>query len=117
MPDKALHFCRHPGCSELVDIGYCTAHQAEQDQAYARIRAKDASMYDARWRKVRAAYLRRNPLCEQCNRNGLTVRAELVHHIKEIKQGGSMYDPTNLMALCNSCHEDLHKANRWRRRD
>jgi 5-methylcytosine-specific restriction endonuclease McrA len=31
-----------------------------------------------------------------------------VHHITPLKQGGARLDPSNLMSLCNSCHNRVH---------
>ena len=65
--------------------------------------------YDLRWRKVRAWYIRNNPLCSNCYANGIITPAEMVHHIRPISAGGSVADPDNLEALCNKCHALRHK--------
>jgi len=117
MPSKALKFCRHPGCDELVTGGYCEAHQAEAQAEYMAYRGTAAQQgYDKRWQKVRLSYLGRHPVCERCEANGLTTVASMVHHKIPIKQGGAKYDHSNLMALCNDCHEAIHKPDRWKRR-
>ena len=53
---------------------------------------------------VRAAYLRKHPLCEDCWELGLTVAAKMVHHMVAISDGGEAYDEGNLRALCIICH-------------
>lgn len=64
--------------------------------------------YDAQWSKARKAYLKRHPLCEQCESNSKITPAVLVHHIKPIDQGGARLDPNNFMALCRPHHEKIH---------
>lgn len=65
----------------------------------------------AKWRKMRESYLMYHPICEKCNKNA----AIEVHHItpistakdeNEMKDLGFNY--SNLMALCQSCHHELH---------
>ncbi len=124
MPDKPLHFCRHMGCSELVTGTYCMEHQAQHDREqaaaearYTRSRGSAASQgYDAQWRAVRLAYLRRHPLCEDCLAEGKTTPAVMVHHIVAIKAGGARLDPRNLRSQCTAHHEEIHGKDRFRRR-
>jgi 5-methylcytosine-specific restriction protein A len=65
--------------------------------------------YDRKWRKVRKAFLSRNPLCKICLEGGITKEARVVHHIIPIDQGGDRLRFNNLMALCRDCHEKIHK--------
>lgn len=58
-----------------------------------------------KWRRVRASFIQRNPLCKECNNKGIVKGAEVVDHIKPISQGGSEYSLTNLQALCKVCHD------------
>lgn len=67
------------------------------------------------WRKCRAAYLRKEPLCERCGQP-----ATQVHHKNKLTSE-NISDPaislsfTNLEALCESCHKQEHKPTiRWR---
>ena len=41
------------------------------------------------------------------------VTVEEVHHIVHISEGGT-HDESNLMSLCRSCHERIHKKRRDR---
>ena len=125
MPSKALRFCAWHGCSELVSSErFCNTHkpmheqkEKEKNQRYNQERGSAASQgYDNQWRKVRLAYLRLHPLCEMCEKEGKIVPAGLVHHIKEIKDGGARLDFSNLMALCDECHEKIHGKERWQKR-
>ena len=58
--------------------------------------------------------------CQYCLKNGIYKRAEMVHHINEVRKRPDLaltrdfIDPIthekiiNLVALCNSCHEKEH---------
>jgi 5-methylcytosine-specific restriction protein A len=100
MPHAPRHPCRYPGCSHLVKRGkrFCAVHEEKPltsktwgDPTYYRTR---------RWRKIRHDYVKKHFLCEgfDCGR-----RAREVHHIIEVRKGGSDADD-NLMALCKPCH-------------
>ena len=64
-----------------------------------------------RWKNLReqvllaAAYL-----CERCAKDGRRVPAELVHHLKPIREGGKPFDAENLEAICFACHGLKHVA-------
>ena len=58
--------------------------------------------------------------CQHCLQNGIYKRAEMVHHVNEVRKRPDLAltreftDPIthekiiNLVALCNSCHEKEH---------
>lgn len=48
--------------------------------------------------------LSEEPLCRTCAKEGKTVVAVYLDHIKPINQGGDKLDRTNLQPLCASCH-------------
>ncbi len=58
--------------------------------------------YDAKWDKVRAAYLARFPLCEFCQ-----DIATAVDHIVPLRQGGPRLCESNLRPVCRDCHAQL----------
>lgn len=124
MPSMPLKFCKHPSCSELTSTGYCPEHQVQHDREQADANRKynrdrgssRVRGYNNQWERVRAIKLQLNPLCEMCDKQGLTVRAEMVHHVKPIDEGGARLELSNLMSLCNACHEKIHGRDRWRRR-
>ena len=66
------------------------------------------------WQQCRAAYLRKEPLCERCGKP-----AKQVHHKNKITPE-NIKDPTitlsfdNLEALCEECHRLEHNPTRWR---
>ncbi len=100
--------CAEPGCPALVRAGerYCHEHQRSIDQAYDRQRGSAARRgYDAHWRRVRAMFLRRHPVCIDPFgvHAGQVVVATEVDHILPLAKGGTN-EWVNLQALCKSCH-------------
>lgn len=71
-----------------------------------------------RWRRLRAAYLSMHPVCEDCEKKGLTTIATDVHHIRPIEECAGRpvdmqaraFDPCNLRALCKACHIEAHRV-------
>jgi 5-methylcytosine-specific restriction protein A len=43
-------------------------------------------------------------LCLHCEEEGKVVPADVVDHIKPIKQGGAKLSHNNIQSLCHSCH-------------
>jgi 5-methylcytosine-specific restriction protein A len=67
---------------------------------------------DPRWRKLRAAKIAENPLCEICEKKGKTVLTQEVHHIRPFQTGATpaeveilAFDLDNLQSLCTPCHK------------
>lgn len=55
-----------------------------------------------RWVKLAARIRdRANGLCEHCGRRPSRL---FVDHIHEVRDGGAIWEPSNLQALCGSCH-------------
>ncbi len=105
MPYKPASPCAQPGCPALCHSRYCEAHAAQAHREYnQRYRRPNSNKtYGRRWRTIRELYIQTHPLCEQCLAAGRCVRAEEVHHIVPVEQGGTHADD-NLRALCKSCH-------------
>ena len=115
MPRKPKRPCRMSGCPNLTDrkSGYCDVHEKPMQRHYDRFtRGYDQhERYGSAWRRIRDRHIALHPLCERCKEQGRYVRATLVHHIKEIADGGT-HDEDNLMSLCVSCHERIHRRGR-----
>lgn len=47
-------------------------------------------------------------ICQKCGK--ITIYGH-VHHIKSISEGGSVFNPKNLIYLCKECHVDIHSSN------
>jgi 5-methylcytosine-specific restriction protein A len=67
----------------------------------------------ARWRRVRARQLARQPLCEGCRAQGRTEAATQVDHIQGVWEAPErVFDETNLQSLCSGCHSCKSAAER-----
>jgi len=116
MPISAPRPCRRPGCPAVTRdrSGYCDAHRAASPAAQAR-RAKrsDPFYHSTAWARLRAAYLRANPLCADPLGSGCHNLASLVDHRTPLSAGGAALDEQNLRSLCPSCHARL-AGHGWR---
>lgn len=102
MAARALKVCPMIGCPELVSspARYCAKH-------IRLMRPKDTRPnsarrgYDAAWQKIRAAYLKVNPLCivQGCPPHPATD----VDHIVALADGGTN-DFINLRSYCHKHH-------------
>lgn len=110
MPYKPKKPCKYPGCSRLTDGTYCTEHSRLMFQRYNR-EQRDPEInrrYDNdEWRAVRTEYIVSHPFCEICRKHGKVVRADEVHHIKPLAEGGTN-SFSNLISLCHRCHASVH---------
>lgn len=120
MPYRNKKPCSQPGCSELIkaDNTYCQKHRKEnnsyRNKRYDRKRDPKIKKFysSSQWQKVRDRYLKKNPLCEICEKKGRTKAAEVVHHKVEVKENFSKrLDIDNLMSLCKKCHQEVHAKN------
>ena len=112
MPMKLKRPCRYSGCPKLTDhkSGYCEDHRKEMQRYYEHFTRgyNQHERYGSSWKKIRDRYLGSHPLCEACLGLGKATVATLVHHRKPLANGGTN-DESNLMSLCVSCHEKIHK--------
>lgn len=81
--------------------------QLRNDAAARRDKSLHA-LYGSRWRRARAAFLRRFPLCQgdQCRANGELTPATVVDH--KVAHRGDLslfWDQSNWQSLCKSCHD------------
>lgn len=98
MPTLA-RLCRHPGCRSTAERGaYACAAHARPPEPPRKRESAHARGYDRKWRRVRAHYLRKSPVCEHCG----DVASE-VDHITPLADGGT-HRHDNLRALCKPCH-------------
>lgn len=116
MPRKPKHPCACPSCPNLTDGRYCEEHEklaAKQYEQYGRDPAVKRR-YGRAWKRIRDAYAKEHPFCEECYRKGRLVPMEQVHHIRPLAEGGD-HSRDNLIALCASCHSRIHaeRGDRW----
>lgn len=122
VPRRPPHACAVPGCPVLVDDGArCPDHERALRAEMDSMRPTSARRgYDAAWRRIRLAHLRREPLCRFCAERGLTVAANEVDHIVALADRGTHAD-SNLRSLCKPCHsartarDQAFGRNRFRR--
>ena len=69
-----------------------------------------ARSYHSRWKRMSAAYRRRNPFCVECERKGRLAFADVVDHKYPLAVGGPIHDLTNLWSLCHAHHNGLKAA-------
>lgn len=69
-----------------------------------------------RWKKLRNEKLKDNPVCEECAKNGISMLASEVHHVRPVESVAGavamerlMFDRMNLQSLCHACHSEIHR--------
>jgi 5-methylcytosine-specific restriction enzyme A len=71
--------------------------------------------YGSRWRRARAAYLARHPLCVPCAAAGRLALATVVDHV--VPHHGDQrlfWDESNWQGLCKPCHDaKTAREGRW----
>jgi len=118
MPRRPPHPCGRPGCRELTHTRYCPTHTAEENKTYDKHhRDKELKrFYNSQpWETLRRQKLGKDPFCEDCRKGGTLIKATMVDHIREIKDGGERLDMENLQSLCHSCHSRKSMKERNRR--
>lgn len=107
---KPSAVCSLPGCPELVaDRGRCPAHRRAGETSRPNAAAQG---YGARWRKVRARFLRSHPICQVTD---CWLKATDVDHVTLrrdlVAQGVANPDADEyLQALCHSHHSQKTAA-------
>ena len=114
MPQRPLKPCSHPGCPQLTRAGKCEIHAKQAEAQYESRRGTATERgYDANWAKARTVKLNQSPLCERCLNIGFVIPAILVHHKDHNSRNNS---PENYESLCQTCHDEEHKNERWKGR-
>lgn len=66
--------------------------------------------YGSRWRKARETYLRRNPLCAYCQKEGRIEAATVVDHKIPHKGDQKLFwNRDNWQPLCKPCHDSVKR--------
>ena len=72
-----------------------------------------------RWQQLRQWKLQQNPLCELCEAEGFVRSAVDVHNKTPVESARTpqemeqlCFNPSNLQALCISCHSKVHRDAR-----
>lgn len=102
MPRSPKRSCRSPGCANLSDSAYCKDHR----QQYEKRPSASTRGYDSRWRKARAFYLAKHPLCVICYEKKRLTPATIVDHIQPHHGDAVLFwNESNWQALCKPCHD------------
>jgi len=87
-------------------------HRPHKAAAAAHVPAESVRLttaqrgYGSRWQKARETFLKRAPLCVECQRSGRVRLATVVDHIKPHKRCQALFwDTGNWQALCKRCHD------------
>lgn len=122
MPTKPKRPCNRPGCRNLTTKRFCEQHRTAEYKRQDRERGTAAERgYGYRWQKYRTWFLKENPLCAECKRQGRLTAATLVDHIIPVTGADDprFWDPDNHQPLCDRCH-NIKRATEdketWRRR-
>ncbi len=90
----------------------------QKEVSYTNEDSKDkAKFYNSNaWKHLRSKKISEQPLCELCLQRGMTKPGQEVHHaIKFFDQYNEadkwllLLDPDNLVTVCKSCHQHIHK--------
>jgi len=102
VPWKPKTICSYPDCYELCHDRYCDKHKRQVAREQNKTNSK---IYTYRWRKASKVYLKDNPLCANCRKEGRLTPATEVDYI--IPHNGDMklfWDRSNWQGLCKKCH-------------
>jgi len=71
--------------------------------------------YGPRWRRARAAFLARHPLCVRCQAAGCLEPSTTVDHIVPHRGNQQLFwDEANWAAMCKRCHNaKTAREGRW----
>lgn len=117
MPTRPSRPCTEPGCPVLVQGGRCPAHlSAVRKKVDAQRGTSTERGYGTRWRKARATYLKRHPLCVLCEAERRITPATVVDHIIPHKGDSALFwDTGNWQSLCKTHHDSktAREDGRW----
>jgi 5-methylcytosine-specific restriction protein A len=96
----------------LTVTGKCERHRAQDRRQQDALRGTTVERgYDWQWRKLRAEFLRANPICQcdECRGKRVSI-AQVVDHIQPIETHPELRLAwSNLRSMAKQCH-DKHTA-------
>ena len=111
MPTKPLHLCSKAGCYNLTRNRYCDEHLIEKNRYNKeRTDTKYVKFYKTKeWQRIRMLAMKREAyLCVKCREQNIITKASMVHHIVPVKKDwDKRLTLSNLMPLCESCHNKI----------
>lgn len=76
----------------------------KQDPSFPASARSSTKQYDRKWRRFREHFLRRNPVCVECKKNGVIELATEVDHINPHKGDMAKFWDNEFQALCKPHH-------------
>ena len=64
-----------------------------------------------RWRRIRRAQLRKEPLCAFCRINGIATPATIADHVESHAGNWTAFITGKLQSLCAPCHDSTKKLH------
>jgi 5-methylcytosine-specific restriction protein A len=107
MAQRPARPCSQPGCPALVTReARCPTHERAHEASDRQRRGSATQRgYGKDWQEVSRPYLKANPWCARCQREGRgQVQARVVGHKVAIRDGGERMNPRNWESLCVSCN-------------
>jgi 5-methylcytosine-specific restriction protein A len=106
MATRSKRYCSYPGCNELVTHGRCEKHIKHSRKQYDNNRPEWHDMYnDPRYKQERLLFLRRHPLCVDCEKEGKIEPATRLDHIEDHKGNYQLFwNKDNWQGLCEHHH-------------
>lgn len=92
------------GSVSIVKAGYAKKHRADWNKKVYHENQSDYDITPEEWRLLKYAVIKRDHRrCQRCDKRFKILELG-AHHIMPRDEGGSN-DMTNLMTLCNPCHD------------
>lgn len=111
-------------CREKIDYGYSLCDKCKSKYIKDKkqgLKNKDAERHikSSRWKKVREQILLRDKCCILCLKRGIFEHRQLqVHHIiKRADDISLAYEPSNLITLCRTCHDEVEELSPSRQKE
>lgn len=111
--------CRN--CRKLIEFrtSLCEECSKKLRKDYKKNSSKNIELVESttkssRWKKLRKQIILRDKCCcRLCMKRGYVEFRKLeVHHIvKRVDDPSLIYEPSNLVTLCRTCHEEMEKLN------
>lgn len=106
MPSKPLKPCKSSGCPELVQSGYCDKHKKNNYEYDKKRGTANQRGYTYRWQQYRELFLKKNPICVECEEEELITPSTTVDHIVPHKGDHKLFwDSKNHQGLCKRHHD------------
>ena len=111
-----------PRCNKIIN--YTQRYCDKCTEEYKDNKKLKNKIYDSKYRKNKEVYHstnwdkvkvvvknRDNNLCRICLDQERIRPVKIVHHIIPVEDNEKLvYNPTNLISVCDSCHRDIHST-------